>query len=182
MNVPNWLSSFRIALVPLVVWALAERAFGVALALFLTAAVTDAVDGYLARRLDQRTLLGSYLDPLADKALVMASFLMLALMGLVPVWLAVIVVGRDLALVFGAALTKLFAERALLQPFVISKANTMAQMVLVAIVLWDGATVARIDTLTTVFVFVVAVLTTGSALAYSVSWLREMTGGHRRVF
>ena len=182
MTLPNWLSLFRLAVVPLIVWALAERAFGVALALFLAAAVTDAVDGHLARRLDQRTVLGSYLDPLADKALVIASFVGLAWMQLVPIWLAVLVVGRDIALLSGAVLTKLFAERTLLQPFVISKANTMAQMMLVGIVLWDNATAVTLDALVTVLVLVVAGLTAGSAVAYLVSWLRKMTGGHRRVF
>ena len=98
MNIPNFLSLLRIILVPLLVIFLINKAFLKALILFTALGVTDALDGFLARILKQQTVLGSYLDPIADKILITSCFLALAILKVIPGWLAVIVISRSFSL------------------------------------------------------------------------------------
>ncbi len=101
-DIPNLISFLRILLTIPVVWLLIEQQFSAALILFGVAGFSDALDGYLAKRFAWRSRLGGLLDPLADKALLMSSFLVLGVLGLIPVWLVMLVIFRDLVIVGGA--------------------------------------------------------------------------------
>lgn len=104
MNIPNFITIIRILLVPLLVIALMEEHVSMALSIFLIAGVSDGLDGFLARVLHQKTTLGAYIDPLADKLLISTSFVTLAILDHLPGWLAVLVASRDIIIVGGVGL------------------------------------------------------------------------------
>lgn len=146
---PNLLTLARIGIVPVVIWALLDGQTGVALWLFLLAGLSDAVDGYLARRFDARTEFGAYIDPIADKALLMSVYVTLGHLGGLPNWLVILVVFRDTLIVGGVILLQTMGYKVVMAPLLISKANTVAQVGLVLAVLagtvlaqagypWDG--------------------------------------------
>ena len=101
LNLPNFISVARIILVPLFIILSINQEFGWAFFIFVVAAISDAVDGLLARLLQQRTVLGSYLDPAADKLLTTSAYVILAVLNIIPGWLAVIVVSRDVIIILG---------------------------------------------------------------------------------
>ena len=99
LNLANFLTVLRFCLVPIVIVSILNREWTIAFVLFATASITDAIDGFIARRFDMRTELGAYLDPLADKALLVSIYITLASGGYVPVWLTVIIVSRDIMII-----------------------------------------------------------------------------------
>ena len=135
MNLPNSLTIFRILLIPvfliLLLYGRRQEAFGV----FLAAGITDALDGLSARLLGQRTKLGAYLDPVADKLLLATAFVVLGAKGELPLWLTVVVIARDLLILLGFAILVMASCRPVAQPTPLSKATTVSQVVLVALVL-----------------------------------------------
>jgi cardiolipin synthase len=180
MTLPNWLTLMRLLLVPFVVWAIAAEAHQVALALFLLAAATDAVDGLLARLLDLESPLGRILDPCADKALVAASMIMLTLGGLLPVWLTALVVARDVAIVAVVAVFALSGAKwrvLSIQPSAAGKANTFAQSGLIAVVLAGAAFGISANAFESGLIAVVAGLTLISGYGYLAGWLHVITNG-----
>jgi len=126
-NLPNLLSVTRIILVPLFIISLINQTFGWALLIFIIAALSDAVDGLLARLLQQRTILGAYLDPMADKLLSASSFLTLAILNLLPAWLAVIVISRDVIICLGLMILFLTSHSLEIRPSLASKLTTIFQ-------------------------------------------------------
>jgi cardiolipin synthase len=129
LNVPNTLTLLRIAAIPAIVIALDAARFGVAFALFVAAGVTDGIDGAVARMTNTRTDLGSYLDPLADKGLVLTLLLKLTWMELVPAWAVTIILTRDLVCLTGYALLFLLTgERIEVHPSLIGKLATFLQL------------------------------------------------------
>lgn len=135
-SLPNLISVARILMAPATVWLLLTGEFAAAFVLFVVAGVSDAVDGALARLLNARTALGSYLDPLADKVLLVGVFAALGYREILPVWLVVLFVSRDLFIVGGAVFVNLFRPAPdLIEPTFVSKLNTAAQIVLAGIVL-----------------------------------------------
>lgn len=128
MNIPNLLTVLRIVLVPVIIILLIQGQYTKALACFILAGVTDGLDGMLARVLNQTTVVGAYLDPLADKALVISMFLTLAIVGVIPGWLAVIVVSRDFIILGGILMLTLMSVNLEIRPSFISKINTMFQL------------------------------------------------------
>jgi cardiolipin synthase (CMP-forming) len=175
-NLPNTLTILRILLVPVTVWCLTTGQFGLALAAFVTAGLTDGVDGYLARRFHLQTELGAYLDPLADKALLVSAFVALAVLQHLPGWLAILVVTRDV-LIVGAVLLARYLERPVaIRPVFLSKANTVGQIALVAGVLGSLAFAVTHVMVLQAAILLVAVLTVGSLAVYMVAWLKHMAG------
>jgi cardiolipin synthase len=135
VNVPNLISLVRLAAVPLVVWMIATERLAGAFWVFIAAGVSDAVDGYLARVLKQRTKLGAYLDPLADKLLLVCVFVTLGHAGKLDSWLVILVVSRDIMIVGGIILLSLVEHRIAIAPSSISKANTIVQVAFAGLVL-----------------------------------------------
>src|SRR6202142_741394 len=126
LSIPNPLTLGRILLVPIVVWAIATPgAMWIAFVLFLAAGVSDAVDGYLAKRFQMTTELGAYLDPLADKALIVSIYLPLGINGVIPRWLVILVVSRDILIVGGIMLSWLVGPPLKIKPLLVSKLNTV---------------------------------------------------------
>jgi cardiolipin synthase len=141
-NAPNLLTLARICLAPFLVSAILEDRFAVSFYLFLAAGLTDALDGALARILKQRTVLGSYLDPVADKLLLSTLFLVLFHKGLIPARVTIMVFGRDVGILVVAALLYAAVGRREFTPSIFGKANTFAQVAAVAAVLLHQLTPA----------------------------------------
>jgi cardiolipin synthase (CMP-forming) len=128
LNLPNFFSFARIILIFPFISLLLNGCYGTALAVGFVAALTDLFDGALARRLHQQTVLGAYLDPVADKLFMTASFIFYAAVGLLPVWLTVLVVGRDVIIVLGVLLLRLFSFPLEARPTMASKVTTALQL------------------------------------------------------
>src|SRR5215469_18918931 len=134
-TMPNLLTVARICLAPFLVSAILDHRFTLGFILFVVAGLTDALDGTLARLLKQRTALGQYLDPVADKLLLSTLFLVLTHMQLIPARVTVLVFGRDLAILIVAAILYAVVDRRDFKPSIFGKLNTVAQVMAVASVL-----------------------------------------------
>lgn len=177
MTIPNLITIGRLFLVPLTIWLLISGKAALAFWVFVVAGISDGVDGLIARHFNQRSQLGGYLDPLADKALLVSIYVAFAITGDLPVWLAILVVSRDLLIVGGVMLAWMLDRPVAMRPRVISKANTLAQIVLAAVVLASHAFLPDFAYLTRVFIVVVSLLTVASAAVYVVDWVRHMGSG-----
>jgi cardiolipin synthase len=175
VNIPNLLTILRILLVPVVVWAISQGQMSLALAGFVVAGITDGIDGYVAKRFDQRTELGAYLDPLADKTLIVSIYVSLAIFGFIPPWVAILVVSRDFMIVGAVLLSTLMGNPLVIQPLYISKANTAAQILFATLVLASLGLKLDLGWPITVAMWSVAALTLSSAAAYLVAWTRHMS-------
>ena len=174
MTLPNLITIARLLLVPLVVVAINSGQWGVAFVVFAAAGVSDAVDGFLARRLNMRSELGAYLDALADKALLVAIYISLSVAGVLPGWVAILVVSRDLMIVSAIILSWLLDKPVEIKPLVVSKMNTAAQIAFAGLVLAANAFAIKLGIIETIGLGVVAVLTLVSCGAYLTPWLRHM--------
>ena len=139
---PNLLTLLRICLAPFLVAAILEDHYALSFGLFVVAGLTDALDGTLARLLKQRTVLGQYLDPVADKLLLSTLFLVLMHKGLIPATVTVMVFGRDVGILVVAAILYAAVGRREFSPSIFGKANTLAQVAAVAAVLLHQLTAA----------------------------------------
>ena len=137
-DIPNVISALRLIAVVPVVWLLLNQQFAWALVLFAVAGVSDAVDGYLAKTYGWQSRLGGILDPLADKALLVCCFLVLGSMGVVPLWLVMAAIFRDIVIVVGALLYNYRVEELEAAPLLSSKINTLVQLVLVIVAIIDA--------------------------------------------
>jgi cardiolipin synthase len=161
-------------LVPVVVWAIASDEMRIAFGLFLAAGVSDAVDGFLAKRFGMATALGAYLDPLADKAMLVSIYVVLAIIGVIPLWLVILVVSRDIMIVSAVILSWLVDKPVALKPHPVSKANTVAQILLALVVLASLAFNFSADLTIMALMALVAVLTSLSVAFYLAEWVRHM--------
>ncbi|HEX9466168.1 MAG TPA: CDP-alcohol phosphatidyltransferase family protein [Alphaproteobacteria bacterium] len=174
MSLPNFLSFARLLSVPVIVWLLVDAQRTAAFWLFVLAGLTDGIDGFLAKRFNWKTELGAYLDPLADKALLVAVYVTLGWTGDLPHWLVILVVFRDLTIVGGALLEHTITQSFKSRPMMVSKINTALQIALAALVL------ARLGLgfddygLTQIVVLVVAATTVLSGFIYLVHWTRRL--------
>jgi cardiolipin synthase len=173
-NIPNLISVVRLLLVPLTVWLLISGAYSYAFTTFVVAGVSDGIDGYLARRFDWRSRLGAYLDPLADKALLVSVFVTLGFLKLIPAWLVIVVVSRDALIVGAVLLSRLMDHPVHVRPLMVSKVNTVAQIGFVVVVLGTAALGKPLDMPVDWGSIPVALLTALSGAAYLASWLRHM--------
>ncbi|MGB7984518.1 MAG: CDP-alcohol phosphatidyltransferase family protein [Terracidiphilus sp.] len=170
---PNLLTLLRICLAPFLVTAILEGRFGVSFWLFVVAGLTDALDGLLARLLQQRSLLGEYLDPVADKLLLSTLFLVLMHIGLIPLRVTVLVFSRDVGILVVAAILYAATGRREFAPSLLGKANTLAQVFAVAAVLLQAMLLQRMVTLRWVAIlevwalYATMALTVASGLHYS---------------
>jgi cardiolipin synthase len=164
----------RILLVPIVVWAITTGGMRIAFILFLVAGISDAVDGFLAKRFHMRSELGALLDPLADKALIVSIYISLGIAGALPISLIILVVSRDIMIVSAFMLSGLVGKPMPVRPLAVSKANTVAQIVLATLVLAERGFGFELNLLSQVMVALVAVLTLLSIAFYLAEWVRHM--------
>lgn len=172
-QLPNLISLLRIILVVPVVWALLETDFVTALVLFAVAGFSDALDGFLAKHFHWESRLGSILDPLADKLLLVASFASLTWLGLLPCWLLWLVLGRDVLIVAGALAYHFIVGKFELLPLWSSKINTALQITLVLFVIFQQQGLFDAQYLITIVVWLVVASIVISGGQYLIVW------GHR---
>jgi cardiolipin synthase len=176
LTVATLITLLRFLLVPAVVLALLSNRVDLALICFVVAGVSDAVDGIVARRFNQQSELGAYLDPMADKLLLVSVFVVLGAMRELPLWLVVMAVARDGLIIAGVLLSSVMSKPVAMQPLFVSKANTAVQIVLVALVLAELALSISLGPARIILIFGSGLLTVASAGAYLVGWLRHMSG------
>lgn len=138
VNIPNVLSIARILITPFFVILIIKKMFFSALLVFTIAGISDALDGIIARYFNQRTVLGSYLDPLADKILLSSAFISLAILKAIPGWLAVIVITRDVLILLGIAMVNIMGKKILIKPSLVSKCTTVFQLTAIFLILLDN--------------------------------------------
>jgi len=161
-----------------IVWLLLEQQFGSALLLFAIAGISDGLDGYLAKQYGWESRLGGLLDPLADKVLLISSFLSLALIGVIPLSLVLLVILRDLVIVTGALVYHFTVTELDARPSLISKFNTFAQIVLVFAVVLDKGLLSLPAVLISGLIWLVYITTVASGINYVWVWSR-MAAAHQ---
>jgi cardiolipin synthase (CMP-forming) len=174
VNIPNALTLARIILVPLIVWLIITHEMAVAFVLFLLAGLSDAADGYLAKRFGWHTELGAYLDPIADKVLLVSIYLTLGFTKHLPVWLVIAVVSRDILIIGAFILSWMLSRPVTVYPLLVSKANTVAQLVLASLVLAELGLGLALEPFVAVCIWITGALTILSAIVYFWVWLKHM--------
>jgi cardiolipin synthase len=175
ISLPNFISFARLLSVPVVIVFILDSRMTAAFWLFVAAGISDGVDGWLAKHFDWKTELGAYLDPLADKALLVSVYLTFGWVGYIPLWLVILVAFRDLTIVGGALLEQTITGAFKVRPMMVSKINTALQITLAAFVLAEHGLHFDDLGLTQVLVWLVAATTVLSGFTYLVQWTRRLT-------
>ncbi|MER2264269.1 CDP-alcohol phosphatidyltransferase family protein [Methylobacterium oxalidis] len=179
MTLPNLITFGRLVLVPVILVLIGQGAWGAALALFLVAGASDALDGFLAKRFGLQSELGAILDPLADKALLVSVFVALTAAGALPAWLLAVVIGRDLAVLGAIGLARLGGRRLAIRPLRIGKLSTAAQIGLSTLVLAGRAGDWPLEGPVLVACWLVAGTSLLSLVAYAQVWREGAAAGGR---
>jgi len=174
LNLPNLITVARILMVPVVIWAIGSNEMQVAFLLFLIAGVSDAVDGFLAKRFGMTSELGAHLDPLADKVLIVSIYISLGITEAVPRWLVILVVSRDVLIIGGIMLAWFLGKPMRVKPALVSKLNTVAQIVFACLVLGELAFEVKFEGLQNLIMALVAALTLASIGFYMREWVAHM--------
>jgi cardiolipin synthase len=175
LNIPNIITLGRILAVPFIVWAIASNQMEIAFAIFIIAGVSDAVDGFLAKRFNMSSELGALLDPVADKALLVSIYMALGIWGAVPRWIVILVVSRDIMIIGAVIVSWLYGKPIPMKPLMVSKLNTVAQVAFAALILASlgfGFDSAPYDL---VLMALVTIFTLLSVSFYLVEWARHMS-------
>jgi cardiolipin synthase (CMP-forming) len=175
-NIPNAITLGRVMSVPVLFFLLLSERSVAAFIVFVLAGLSDAVDGYLAKRFDWRSELGAYLDPLADKLLIVSIFIALGVRNELPLWLVIAVVSRDILIVVAVLLALVLDQPIPIKPLAISKLNTVAQIALAAAVLANDAFALQLEASRLALVWITGALTLLSLAAYLRDWFMHMTG------
>jgi cardiolipin synthase (CMP-forming) len=174
-NLPNIITVGRLLLAPITVAFISSQRWQAAFAVFAVAGLSDAIDGFIAKRFDLRSELGAYLDPLADKALLVSIYVALAVDGVLPPAIAILVVSRDVMIVGAVIVSWVLDQPMEIRPLLVSKANTLVQIGLAGSVLAARAFGVALDGWLEVMLWLVTALTIGSMAAYLALWLRHMS-------
>ena len=176
INLPNFITLGRVISVPFVFWLLLSGEAKAAFLLFVAAGVSDAVDGFLAKRFNWQTPLGAYLDPLADKLVIVSIYIALGAREQIPLWLVIAVVSRDVLILTAVMLSWLLDHPVVIKPLLVSKLNTAAQLILASTVLADEGFDLGLKPIRMVLAVVTATLTVASLIVYLRAWLAHMMG------
>ena len=179
--IPNLITSTRILCVPCLIWLLFHQQFERSLLLVLFMGVSDALDGFLARSYQWKTTLGAYLDPIADKLMLLSAFLAFAVLGWIPWWLATIVIARDVVLLIGAISYHLVTRKLQMEPLAISKINTFAQIILSVSLIYSQVYTVHPQVLNALMTLV-ACTTVASGAQYVLEWSRRAVRAGQRQF
>jgi cardiolipin synthase (CMP-forming) len=175
LSVPNQLTFLRLGFLPFFIIAIRYSRYDWALALLIAAALSDAMDGLLARRLNQKTPLGMFLDPIADKLLLSSSYFMLALKGKIAWWLAILVLGRDVLILTAGAVILLVVGYRAFPPSLYGKLNTTFQILLVLVVILTSLFASPVLRFSQhLLIYLVAAFTILSGFYYSITVARDL--------
>jgi cardiolipin synthase len=180
MTVPNIITIGRLIIVPIVIVMIMQQRWTAAFVLFVVAGISDGIDGFIARHFNQKSEFGAYIDPLADKSLLVSIYVTLAIVGAIPSWLAIVVVSRDMMIVAAVILSWVMSRPVEIKPLLVSKLNTAAQIAFAAYALAANPFGVNLGGFDDVAMVLVATLTIASAAAYLVGWLRHM-GSERQA-
>ncbi len=176
-QIPNLLTGLRFLLVPLLVWLLFEDRFWLALGVFMFMGLSDGMDGYLAKRFGWRTKLGEFMDPLADKTMLVSAYITLGWLGLIPKWLVIVVIARDVIILTGAAAYHFVIDHLRMVPSLISKINTLVQILLVLCVI-----LAKLEVLPIGILEFLMFLTLFTTIVSGFSYIMEWSARAKREF
>ena len=174
-NLPNFVTLARMLMTPLAVIMIISQRFLPAFLIFILAGVSDAIDGFIAKKFDLRTELGAYLDPLADKALLISIYVSLAIYAGLPAWIAITVVSRDVMILMAVLVSWLLDRPVEIRPVWVSKLNTVAQITLAGFALGVRAYGLDQPLLQTLLHWTVASTTLASGGFYIAQWLDHMS-------
>jgi cardiolipin synthase (CMP-forming) len=175
LSIPNIITLGRILLVPFIVWAITSDKMEIAFVIFIVAGISDAVDGFLAKRFNMASELGALLDPLADKALLVSIYVALGIGGAVPRWIVILVVSRDIMIVSAVIVSWLLGKPIPMKPLMVSKLNTVAQVGFAALVLAALGFGFKSTPYDLILMGLVTVFTLVSVSLYLVEWVRHMS-------
>lgn len=178
---PNFLTGLRLFSAPLITLLLLDGDFRLALGVFAFAGVSDALDGFLAKRFGLETDAGRWLDPAADKLLMLMSFLALTYIGVTPRWLTALVIGRDIAIVLAIALARYLALPLKVEPSGLGKVSTAVQVSYAGLMLVFLALRIEAPLISYIAACIVAVITLASWLDYTQLWLKARARSHHRA-
>jgi len=173
LNIPNALTILRIVLIPVIVGFLVYEHYDYALITLIIAVITDALDGTIARLANQKTEFGAYLDPLADKLLLMTTFITFSVLGLVPAWSVILVVSRDAILLTGTLLARVTETKIDASPSVLGKGTTLLQSAYIILVLTFSSRQFDPELLTPLL-YTMCILTVASGFHYIVRGVNNM--------
>lgn len=172
MTWPNFISLGRLFSTPLIVWLLVSHAYSWAFIVVFFAGLSDILDGLLARIMKERSKIGTYLDPLADKILLVALFITLGVQGHLPLWLVILVVSRDALIIGGMLLLLLFDKDLEVKPLLISKINTFLQILIVTALMGQLALSVMLPAFNEILFMLAALMTLLSGFAYIRVWVK----------
>ena len=176
-QIPNLLTGLRFLLVPLLVWLLLEDRFWLALGVFIFMGLSDGMDGFLAKRFGWRTKVGEFMDPLADKTMLVSAYITLGWLGLIPKWLVIVVIARDVIILAGAATYHFVIHHLHMAPSLISKINTLVQILLVLSVM-----LGELEVLSAGILKFLMILTLFTTVVSGVSYIMEWSTRAKREF
>ncbi len=174
MNLPNILSVFRLFVTAFFVMAVNAGRFKLGLVLFVIQGVSDMLDGFLARLLGKKTALGAFLDPIADKAMLVSSYIVLCLHGIVPVWVTAVVLIRDIIVPGGYLLLYKLSYKIHMSPSLLGKITTTCQICTVVYILWSDTRTYQDS-----FFYATALVTVLSGIQYITRGFRVLVNKHR---
>jgi len=173
LNIPNVLTLARILITPFIIYAILEHQAVLALVLMAIAGVTDMLDGAIARYFNQRTTVGAYIDPMADKLLLISTIVTLYLIGQIPLFLFLAVIFRDVIIVLGAIAYEMITHKLEIQPSIASKITTFLQITLVLVVLSEMAWQVPGADVMYLSIWLTFAFTCISGIQYMIVWMRK---------
>lgn len=176
LTLPNIITFARLLAVPATIWLILQKRLDLAFLVFVAAGLSDALDGWLARVMNARSQIGALLDPVADKALLVSVYVTLAAIQVLPDWLAILVVFRDVLIVGGLLLLWMVGQRPVIQPILVSKVNTALQIGLAALALFTAGLGPAMPLALESLVWLVAATTLASGIAYVAGAARRLKG------
>ena len=180
-HLPNIISFLRIILVAPIVWALLNNHYDLAVILFVIAGISDGVDGFLAKRFDWTSRFGGVLDAIADKLLLVSTFICLWLLAVFPLWLVALIIIRDVLIVGGGVVYNLKVEKFIAEPSVMSKLNTLLQIVLATVGVLSLGLLNVSAVMIDVLSWAVAITVVLSGFGYANTWGRRVVKREKHV-
>ena len=178
MNIANIITIVRLLFTPFIIWLILSGHYKTSFIFFILSGLSDAIDGFIAKKFNEITVLGSYLDPLADKILIVSSILILGFIGIIPLWLLILIVSRDLAILGAVIISWLMESDLKIEPIFSSKLNTFLQILYIGLILLNLSNFINLSILEIIiipyFSYIIGFFTSLSWSIYLVLWLKNI--------